>query len=255
MKEKKQLGKVTVTKTEKVFYYTTLFTFLISIVYVVYRIIYTAKYGGDEVTDKVMADYLLMLLQLVAGAIIIHIPSFVERRIRIEVPSFMNILFIIFLFCAIYLGEVQFFYYKIAFWDTILHFFSAVMLGCLSFSVINALSANKIEGIHPLFVMIFAFCFAITIEVIWEFYEFCWDFFAGFNMQKYQTEEGINLIGQAALIDTMEDLFVGAVGAFLASLAGFFSIKKNTGFVRKMILTKQKTENTENTDENIDAKN
>lgn len=242
MKEKKLEKNQTTTKTEKIIYTSTLVIFLISIVYVIYRIVVTANYGGDDVTDKVMADYLLMLLQLVAGVIVINIPSFIEKHIKIQIPSFMNIMLIIFLFCAIYLGEVQFFYYKIPSWDMILHFFSAIMLGCLSFSVINALSQNKIEGIHPMFVMIFAFCFAIAIEVVWEFYELAWDYFAGFNMQKYQTEDGVNLVGQLALMDTMQDLIIGAVGAAIASLIGFLSIKNRTGLVRKMILTKDSVE-------------
>lgn len=252
---KKQYQKANVTKTEKVIYFVTLATFLISIIFVIGRLITASETGGDEVTDKVTADYLLMLLQLTAGIVVIHIPSFVEKRIKIEIPSFMNIMFIVFLFCAIYLGEVKFFYYKIKSWDVILHFFSAVMLGCLSFSVINALSENKIEGIHPLFVAIFAFCFAITIEVLWEFYEFCWDTFAGFNMQKYQTEEGVNLIGQLALLDTIEDLIIGSIGALLASLLGFFSLKRKTAFIRKVILTKIPLVETQNNDsiENLDV--
>ena len=91
------------------------------------------------------------------------------------------------------------------------------MIGALGFSIVTLL--NKTEevpmNLSPLFVALFSFCFAVTLGVVWEFYEFTFDGLLGLNMQKFALENGTQLIGRAALTDTMIDLFVDAVGALL----------------------------------------
>ena len=76
----------------------------------------------------------------------------------------MMVLFALFLYCAIYLGEVRDFYYHVPHWDTILHTFSGAMLGALGFSVINFL--NKTDrvpmNLSPVFVASFAFALRLS---------------------------------------------------------------------------------------------
>ena len=222
------------TTLEKIIFWITELTLIFSLVYILVRLLWTTE--GVEV---IASDYSLMLLQTVIGLIIIHIPWFIERKVKVIIPSFMNILFIVFLFCSICLGEFGNFYYRLSNWDNILHFMSAVMIAALAFSVINSFFENKIEGIHPMFVMIFTICFAMTIEVVWEFYEFGVDYFLGMTMQKFVTEDGTLLIGQAALADTMVDLIVGFAGSVLASLVGYLSLTKKNILIRKLILRKE----------------
>ena len=222
------------TTIEKLIYWITELTMIFSLIYILVRLLWTTE--GVEV---VASDYSLMLLQTVLGLVIIHIPWLFERKIKLIIPSFMNILYMVFLFCSICLGEFGNFYYRIPYWDNILHFMSAVMIAALAFSVINSFFENKIEGIHPMFVMIFTICFAVTIEVIWEFYEFGVDYFLGMTMQKFITEDGTLLIGQAALFDTMIDLVVGFAGSVLASFIGYMSLTKKNILLRKIILRKE----------------
>ena len=219
---------------EKVTFWVTELTMIAALVYILIRLITTT-----EGAEAVASQYSLTLLQTIIGLVIIHIPWFIERRVKIIIPSFMNILFLVFLFCSICLGEFGNFYYRIPYWDNILHFMSAVMIAALAFSLINAFFENKIEGIHPVFVMIFTICFAMTIEVVWEFYEFGVDYFLGMTMQKFVTEDGTLLIGQAALADTMVDLIVGFAGSVLASLVGYLSLTKKNILIRKLILRKE----------------
>ena len=103
------------------------------------------------------------------------------------------------------------------------------MIGALGFSIVTLL--NKTEKVpmelSPLFVALFSFCFAVTLGVVWEFYEYTFDGLLGLNMQKFALENGTLLIGRAALADTMMDLVVDAVGAFIMSVIGYISLKYN----------------------------
>ena len=47
----------------------------------------------------------------------------------------MYYLYVLFLYAAIFLGEIRNFYYTVPYWDTILHTFSGAMIGCIGFSI------------------------------------------------------------------------------------------------------------------------
>ena len=87
----------------------------------------------------------------------------------------------------------------------ILHTFSGLMLGALGFSVVNLLNRTEKVPVHlsPLLVAVFAFCFAVTLGVIWEVYEYTFDGILHLNMQKFAVQNGAPLIGREALKDTM----------------------------------------------------
>ena len=187
-----------------------------------------------------------MLLQCIIGVLAMLLPGMLKRRLDIVIPSNMLMLYAIFLYCAIYLGEVRSFYYNVPHWDTILHTFSGAMLGALGFSVINFL--NKTDrvpmNLSPVFVVFFAFCFAVTMGVVWEIYEFTADGLLGTNMQKFGTEAGIPFPGRLALMDTMKDLIVDSIGAFVISVIGYISLKYQKGWVEKLQLRRHKKDRT-----------
>ena len=149
---------------------------------------------------------------------------------------------ILFLYCAIYLGEVKNFYYTIPYWDTILHTCSGAMLGALGFSFVSLLNRQQQIPVQltPVFVSLFAFCFAITLGVFWEIYEFTFDGILGLNMQKFALETGELLVGRSALLDTMKDLIVDSIGAFVMSVIGYISIKYKKGWIEELLLTSKK---------------
>ena len=173
------------------------------------------------------------------------LPTIVERKLKLEIPDTMEIMFFVFLYGAIYLGEVRSFYYRFDNWDIILHTFSGGMLGALGFSVVDLLNrSEKVKiNLSPLFVSLFAFCFAITMGVVWEIYEFSFDGLLGLNMQKFRLESGEALIGRAALADTMEDLIVDAAGALVMAIIGFFNLKRhNRRAMSQMLIHSEETD-------------
>lgn len=206
-----------------------LVTLLLSIGYTIIRIkIAPSGPVSAEVHVKTKSDYVLMLLQCILGLIVMMIPSMIEHRFSMDIPNYMEVVYFIFLYCAIYLGEVRNFYYLIPYWDTILHAFSGAMLGAMGFSLVNFLNDSEHIGIQlsPFFVALFAFCFALSAGAAWEIYEFTFDGLLSLNMQKYALESGASLIGREALTDTMKDIIVDALSALAVSAAGYYQLKK-----------------------------
>ena len=232
---------------KKIFNRKTLFGFIFftmafSSIYLVVRIIVApAVVDHGEVGARAKSDYIFMLVQCIGGMFALMLPSLIARRLKIVIPSAMIAAYAIFLYCAVYLGEVHLFFYKVHHWDVILHSFSGFMLGALGLTLINFL--NKTDRIPmslaPLFVAIFTFCFAVTLGVIWEIYEFSVDYFFHTNMQKFALEDGTQLIGQAALMDTMKDLIVDCVGALVFSIFGYISLKLKKGWHKKWLLFRE----------------
>ena len=163
---------------------------------------------------RVKGDYVLMLLQCIVGVLAMLMPSFLRRRLRVIIPSKMMVLFALFLYCAIYLGEVR------------------------------GRDLNKTDrvpmNLSPVFVAFFALCFAVFLGVVWEFYEFTADGILHTNMQKFALESGESLVGRAALMDTMKDLLVDTLGALVMAVIGYISIKYQKGWVEKFQLHREK---------------
>ncbi|MDR1430747.1 MAG: hypothetical protein LBI99_01340 [Propionibacteriaceae bacterium] len=204
-----------------------------SVVFLVWRI--GSGGGVMEPAIRGRGDYVLMLLQCVVGLVALGLPSLVQRRFSVQMPDSFLTLFFIFLFCAIYLGEVRSFYYVVPYWDTILHTFSGVMLGALGFSVVLLLNDAKTVGVtlSPAFIALFAGCFAVTWGVVWEFYEYAVDGLLGLNMQKTSLADGTALTGTAALSDTIKDLAVDCAGALSISVVGFIMMKAKPGWLNR----------------------
>lgn len=218
-----------------------LLTLVVSCVYAIAGVVSASSRPVPDVEyEKTKSDYALMLVQCLLGIVVMFLPSAIERRLRIAIPGPMYIVFIVFLYAAVYLGEIRNFYYRIPRWDLILHGLSGLMLGALSFSVITLLNdAEKVKiNLSPAFVAVFAFCFAVAMGVVWEFYEYALDGLLGLNMQKFALEDGQLLVGRAALANTMSDLIVDALGAIVMSIVGYVSVKYKKGWITRMLMNR-----------------
>ncbi len=212
--------------SKKILGYILILSLVFSVAYTIYKVAVTPD---TVATDEVpRADYVLMLLQCCLGLLVMAVPSLVQRRFSIDIPNYMYVLYYIFLYCGIYLGEVQRFFYRIPYWDSILHAFSGAMLGALGFALVSILNDADTVKVHlsPAFVALFAFCFALAAGAVWEIYEFTGDSLFGLNMQKFRLADGTLLVGQAALADTMKDLILDATSALVVTFVGYFSSKE-----------------------------
>lgn len=230
MNNKKMKNKNKTERNVKIMYFFVLISFIAPVIYLIFRLTFMSDMFDN---GRSRADYVLMLIQCILGAIAIHIPTFLSKKLNIKIPVFMYIMFMLFLYCAIFLGEVGSFYYLIPHWDDILHLFSSMMTGFLGYMIVSILNGheNARVNLSPVFIAIFAFCFSVAIGAIWEIYEFSIDGILGLNSQKFRLENGTELIGRSALTDTMKDIIVDCLGALAASLLGCVSIIRKKGFV------------------------
>lgn len=202
--------------------------------------------------------------------LLLVIPSLVQITFKVELPTVLEIIILVFIFAAEILGEISEFYLMFPFWDTVLHTMNGFLAAAIGFSLVDLLNRSErtVFSLSPLFMAIVAFCFSMTIGVIWEFFEFGMDQIGGFDMQKDTvihtissvmlnpegrnvpfairgiTETAVN--GQElglggyldiGLIDTMEDLIVNFIGALVFSVIGFFYVKNRGkgGIVARLV--------------------
>lgn len=212
---------------------------------------------------------LMMILQIfnrnyenvflcVLTLVLLLIPSLIQINLKIELPTALEITILVFIFAAEILGEIQSYYIKFPFWDTVLHTINGFLMAAIGFALVDILNRSKKFSIQlsPVFLAIVAFCFSMTIGVIWEFFEYGMDQFFGLDMQKDTVILGFSSVlldptksnipvpvqditevlvnGRdlglggyldIGLIDTMNDLFVNFVGAVLFSIIGYFYVK------------------------------
>ena len=191
----------------------------------------------------------------VLALLLLYIPSWVQVRFHVELPPPLEITILCFIFAAEILGEVNAFYVLIPGWDTILHTLNGFLAAAVGFSLVMILNDNEdlTFDLSPFFLALTAFCFSMTIGVLWEFFEFAMDFFFHTDMQKDTVIHSIHTVtldasrsnkvvsleqiaqvqvnGQElgvggyldiGIMDTMKDLLVNFVGAAVFSVAGFF---------------------------------
>ena len=205
--------------------------------------------------------------------ILFIVPYIIERKFKIDIPDFLETVILLFIFSAEILGELNSFYTLFPGWDTILHTVNGFIMGAIGLSLIELLNNSKKTKIKlsPIFVAIVSFCFSMTIGVCWEFFEFGMDIAFEMDMQKdYIVSEissvtfdpnGLNNVyhidintlevnGQdwiekyggyidIGLIDTMKDLCVNFLGAFVFSSIGYFYSKSHDNTkIKKLLIVK-----------------
>ena len=202
--------------------------------------------------------------------VLLVMPSLIQINLKIELPTALEIIILLFIFAAEILGEIQAYYEKIPMWDTVLHTLNGFLMAAIGFALVDILNRNKKISfqLSPAFLAIVAFCFSMTIGVIWEFFEFGMDQIFHLDMQKdtivntiysvmLDPAGGNHVVGvtgirdvavngeslglggylDIGLLDTMEDLLVNFIGATVFSIIGYFYVK-NRGkgkFARRFI--------------------
>lgn len=224
---------------ERIIFWLVFACLMFTILFSIYMAITLPPYSVDPYEGKSKADYILAAVMSISAILVLFAPSILEKKLKIKIPSLMTIFFILFLFASAYLGELRNYYYKLPFWDNLLHFFSSMMMGALSFSIINGFNQYRITKLSPLYVAIFSFCFAMTIGALWEIIEFIMDGIAGLNSQKYATESGTLLVGREALEDTMFDILINTAGAIVMSTIGYISLKHKKSLITKLLAIKK----------------
>lgn len=161
--------------------------------------------------------------------IVLFLPIIFRKRFQVEIPAEFHLAAVLFSFAALYLGELQEFYERVWWWDIALHASAGLLMGIFGFLLIYILNESRRIDIHlnPGFTAFFAFTFAVTTGTLWEIFEFAMDQVFGLNMQK-------PMLGDpSGLTDTMWDMIVNAIGAFIISMTGWWYLKYNKNYFVK----------------------
>lgn len=186
------------------------------------------------------------------------LPALLERKLDVSLPSALQIVIIIHIFAAEILGELSSFFVRVPYWDTILHTVWGFLCAAIGFALVDVLNgSNRIRmSLSPAYLALVAFCFSMTIGVVWEFFEFAMDNVFHLDMQKdtvihafssvsldptasnipirlegitdvVVNGESLGLGGylDIGLYDTMEDLFVNFIGAAIFSVIGYLDAR------------------------------
>ena len=216
--------------------------------------------------------------------ILFMIPSFVNKKLQIELPNTLEIIIILFIFSAEILGEVRNFYGTFPHWDTLLHTMNGFLMAAIGISLVDILNrSEKINvNLSPIFVCLVAFCFSMTVGVVWEFFEWSCDRTFDLDMQKDRIVDKIASVElnskqenvpvvisdikqttikgkiddkeqdyiikngylDIGINDTMKDLLVNCLGAIVFSIIGFFYIQnRDKSKVAKHFIPKVKQTN------------
>ena len=252
---------------------------------------YVALHRKGVVTTVYLVLRVLVLLTLVSqflngnfenvffcvlSLVLFVMPTILERQLKIDLPSVLEIVILLFIFSAWILGEVQTYYTIFPYWDTMLHTLNGFLCAAIGFSLVDLLNRHERISLSmsPAFMAIVAFCFSMTVGVLWEFFECALDQIFYGDMQKdtivhaissvmldptggqrpqiirgitdviVVTEEGQIPLGlggylDIGLLDTMEDLLVNFIGAVTFSIVGYFYVKnRGKGWFAKNFIPK-----------------
>ncbi len=201
------------------------------------------------------------------------VPAFFQKNFGIELPTTLHVIILLFIFAAEILGEINCYYVTVPHWDTMLHTMNGFLCAAVGFSLVDLLNRNNRFKFHlsPIYLTIVAFCFSMTIGVLWEMFEFAGDMLLQTDMQKDTIVYSISSVAldetmsntpvvikdiksividgtpttvvngyiDIGLIDTMKDLIVNLVGAVVFSIIGFFYVKSRgkSKFAKRFIPT------------------
>ena len=229
-----------------------------------------------QITNREWYDVFLCALTLT----LFFIPSFVERRLHIDVPNTLEVIILLFIFSAEILGEIQEYYLTFPFWDTMLHTINGFLMAAIGIAMVDILNRSRKFKVRlsPVFVAVVAFCFSMTIGVLWEFFEYGMDCFFGMDMQKDTWITVVNSVSlhpdgknipvsvpiesvvvngetwrgylDIGLHDTMKDLLVNFIGAVIFSVIGMFYIMgRGKGWFAPRFIPRLKKEELEQREE------
>ncbi|MDQ2091289.1 hypothetical protein [Marimonas arenosa] len=141
------------------------------------------------------------------------VPVVFARWAAVYVPPSFMLAVVAFVGGTLFLGEVYDFYERFWWWDITMHGASALGFGLIGFLLVFMMFQGDRFAAPHLAVAFFGFCFAVAIGAAWEVFEFVMDQLFGLNMQK------------SGLMDTMGDLIVDIIGAFLGATVGWAYLK------------------------------
>ena len=166
--------------------------------------------------DRILGD--------VTVPFVLLIPRIMGKIFKIKITSAMELVYVLFIILAQFLGSVVNLYNKVWWYDLFAHFLSGILTSVLSLVVLNWFGVYNRK--NKWFNFLFIISFTLMIASIWEFMEFGTDTFFGMNVQ-HSIETGVR--------DTMEDMLVAFLGSLIVSISYLVENKvAKNGFLKRV---------------------
>lgn len=175
-------------------------------------------------------------LQYVAMLLVMYLPKMLRRHFQLEVPWMLSVVIALFCFSSLILGDGLDLYGRLPWWDKLLHAESGFLLSMIALWLIHILMAenDKYVYFNKWFLCLFLVMFSLGLGAFWEIMEYTYDSIAGTNSQQFMATTTGSIIspadeplcGHEALRDSMQDLILDFVGAFLVAVYGFINHEK-----------------------------
>ncbi len=132
-------------------------------IYIILRAIVLASLVMSLVRRDYESTFFCLLTLL-----LLLLPSFAEVSFRIDLPTTLEIIILLFIFAAEILGELQAYYVRFAYWDTMLHTVNGFLCAAIGFSLIDIMNRSERFSLKlsPLYLAVGAFCFSMTVGVL-----------------------------------------------------------------------------------------
>lgn len=209
----------------------------------------------------------MKLLMCCVTVLLICSPGIMERLLSCRISTPVYIFFLLYAIGPM-LGYCHNLYYLTNWWDKLLH-----TCGGVAFALFGAYLFERFSGQQKyILCAVFAFCFSVTLSVLWEFFEFAADTFLGTDMQNdtvitslnsYYLSKGLGKVGTVSgieqvivdgialpvagyldigLIDSMVDMLLETMGALAVAVITVAAKGKNPviGPIEKTVGSKQK---------------
>jgi len=208
------------------------------LVYGVAFVIYLIARNDPSTATEIGTNLRVILLTSIAIVVTLGFAHF-EKRQRMHLPTALLVAIMSFAVLSLVIGDAFGQYGRLWWWDDMLHASSGVIAGFVGYLLVYFFNARYNMRMNPLFVAIFAFSFAISIGVMWEIIEFNADYWLMTDMQRWNLPANAMLMGKpfqgSGLRDTMSDLIVATIGAFIASTVAYFTYKNRRPTVLKLM--------------------
>jgi len=203
---------------------------IINLIYIILDLFDVSLTSKSVLVNAMDKNIKIIFWALVTFAVT-FLHDYFEKNKHIHIPDILESIIIIFIYAGIFLSVRFNLYDEVFWWDVVLHTASGVILGFIGFLAIYKLNSRHSMNISPLLVAVFAFTFAVSVDVLFEIYEFAMDIFFGTDMQSWNLPADTIELGRSfqgiGLRDTMSDLIFDTLGALAIAVVCFFLYKND----------------------------
>lgn len=171
-------------------------------------------------------DSIILVLKDLSIILTINALNVIQKIFKIKINDGINLLYIIFVFMAHFLGVTCELYNHIYWFDKFVHFLSGIVTSFIVIYILTKLKSNK----SIIFNILFILSFTLSVAAFWEMFEYLCSYYFKIDPQK---------VIETGVIDTMHDILVAFLGSILVCICYLFEIKNKynlliSNFIKKV---------------------